>query len=310
MKLLFLLFSIILIGIPQINAATEEIGYFSNRFMWDYDPMVCLHAGISSNAAYPLEQLDSMLIGSLQRWLSGLNAYAGDEVFKVYYKQVQTHSSWEADLQYQHYGLFFPDCDINVYYLAAPALDSKTGEYFHGWTSHQIGSKQRTTVVIWTYDFDQKDFRELSDDHKAKIANATGSIDSPPDVTWFHMRPSHEYSLESTTDHELGHAFGLRHFMYNGTLSGCSNCNGYDPEIAKKSVMYYVTPRDVSEEDVKKLTDFDIQALLYKYTLDGFGGETNFLGKKYKITTEPEIEIIDIESTSRSLSDYNYHIKR
>lgn len=309
MKLLIMLLSIILIGIPQINAVTEEVGYFSDRYIWRYDPTVCLHADVSRNAAYPLEQLDSMLINSLQRWMTGLNAYAGDEVFKIYYKQVPIHSSWEADLQYQHYTLFFPDCDINVFYLAAPALDSQTGEYFHGWTSHQTGSKHRSTVLIWTYDFEQRDFRELTDEHKAKIANATGNIEAPPDVSWYHMRPTHEYALEATTDHEIGHAFGLRHFMYNGTLAGCYDC-GYQPEIAKKSVMYYSTPRNVSEEDIKKLTDFDIQSLLYKYKLDGFGGETNLFVTKYKVTSQPEIETISEEPLSRSLSEFNYHIKR
>lgn len=311
-KLIYIsVLTLLIFGTFSAFGATQEVNYFQSRYMWTYDPTICLHAEVSSNAAYEIDGLDAMLIDSLQRWMTGLNYYAGDEFFKVYYKQVAKHSSWEADLQYQHYTLFFPDCDINVFYLAAPALDTETGQYFHGWASHQTGSKHRVTVLIWTYDYDQKDFRELSNEDRSKIANATGSIDEPPDVSWFEMRPTTEHSLKATTDHEIGHAFGLGHFKYNGTLSGCDGCT-YIPEIAQQSVMYYSTPKTVTEEDVKFITDFDIQAMLDKYLYDGFGGETNFFTSRYLVenVTDINIDINSVDESTGSGIGTNYHVKR
>ncbi len=250
--------------------------------MWDKSPTVCLHTQVSSNAAYSVEVLEEILYTSLQSWLGKLNYYSGDDVFSVTLKQVPMHASYNANIQFQHYSYFFPNCDISVYYLAAPTLNPKDGSYYHGWTSHQTGSKHRTTVLIWTYDYDQRDFRDLTDAHKAKIANATNSDKVPNNTSWYHMRPSQLHSLQATTDHEIGHAFGLAHYMYNGTLRGC-NCIDYIPEIAQKSIMYFATPKDVTIEDVKQITDFDIEALLAKYGTDGFGGYTNFEYQKFHV---------------------------
>jgi len=276
--------TLLMFGIMNAFAVQSEIRYFDNRYIWDKDPTLCYHRDVSYNSAYDVYELERVLRESINAWEDGLNVYANG-TFKINMVIAEKHPAWDSSIEFQHYTWFFPECDINVIYQGPPKLDTITGMYFHGWVAHQTGSMHRATVIMWTYDWIQKNTMDLGNVAQFKMANATGGkVSAELKTSWWDMEKSSLWAIKSTTKHEIGHALGLKHFMYNGTLSGCDpKCSYYNSPSPEKSIMFYIQPKRILEQDVRDITDWDIMSLLAKYSTDGFGGFNNYL--KWKFVT-------------------------
>ena len=84
----------------------------------------------------------------------------------------------------------------------------------------------------------------------------------------------------ATLEHELGHAWGLKHHVWYGERNADIE---YTQEHASQSMMYAITPRNVTDATAKNITEIDVYAIVAKYGTDGWAGITNWKYDSFQI---------------------------
>ncbi len=242
----------------SIETGTESIPYFvsPNHFMDRNQPVVCMHE--SPNTGYDLEVYEEITKGAIANWVDKLYEVTGDNgQWYLHYVMVP-----EDDPNIAKYTNEYKYCDINVIFDNNTPLDISTGAYIKGGTWHYKSVNHWADVKIYTWDYQTPEIKVDKDGNR--IAMEYRAVYSPPEV------------MQQVLEHELGHAFGLKHHEIDMKFY---EYNDYQKEWAKKSMMYYATSPQYDED--KKIRDVDIGAIIYKYTMDGWGGKTNVEADRY-----------------------------
>ena len=235
----------------------ESIEYFDNMYLLDNKPhpTVCVYDPENYNNGYNNDELFDFVKDSVESWETLLNKYSNGNNFSINLIRIDNATS------FGEYTMKFRECDVNVNFIGAPVLNIETGGYIAGGVWHHNADRAWSDIVIYTWSYLPQDSR---------MVNGT-------EIPHFKAVPTHPNSLSATITHELGHSWGLRHYMLNDDFGE----EKYEPTYAERSVMYTYTTRDGSH--VKVLTEFDALAILTKYSTDGWGGHTNFAIDTFKI---------------------------
>lgn len=236
--------------IPTING-TQSIPFFVNQdyFMDRSQPVVCLHE--SKNSGYEQEVYEKITKDAIANWTDKLYDKTGGNIqWYLHYVFVP------EDRDELRYTDEFKYCDINIMFDNGTPLNISTGSYTKGGNWHYKNSVHWTDIKVWTWDYIPlpNEFDEERNVWQPRFE----AVLSPPEVS------------QQVLEHELGHAFGLKHHEIDGEMKFN---NYYQPEHAEKSMMYYATRAHYDPN--KQIRDIDINAIIFKYGEDGWGGETN-----------------------------------
>lgn len=258
-KYLAIIVGIILLTLllEQAWGEVESIEYFDNRYLLDNKPQptVCVHDPENFNNAYTDDELFNFVKDSVEEWETGLNKYSNGNSFSINLLRINNATG------FGEYTMKFRQCDVNINFMGAPVLNIQTGGYIAGGVWHHNADRTWSDIIIYTWSYLVEDPR---------IINGTK-------VPHYKAVPTHPNSLSATISHELGHSWGLRHYKLNDDYGATK----YEIPFAERSIMYAITSRDGSH--VKEITEFDILAILTKYSTDGWAGYTNFPIDNFKI---------------------------
>lgn len=245
----------ILISVSVITVSALEpkhkILYFENRYILDNKPHpnICFHEPEKFNNAYDNETLFTITYLAINNWVLNLKNHTGT-----------TDDRWDIELTYKSnstsYGTLtqqHPYCDVNILWAGSPILNIDTGGFHKGFAKHYSGSKTQVDIVMFTWDY---------------FPNGTDSNGIPI----YRVVPADPYVTLSVLEHELGHAFGLKHSYYEGKL----NLQSYNIDQSKRSIMYGLTDPFNNQQTLKSITKSDVYSIVAKYGTDGWGGMTNY----------------------------------
>lgn len=235
----------------------ETIPYFINEnyFLDRYKPVLCLHEP-PTNAGYTFEELQQITKKSVDDWVYKLIDNSGNEV--GWYIDIITIPAGTADFTGE-----LDHCNINVIFTNNTPIDLITGSYVKGGTWHYERVIHWSDIKVYTWDYFPIE---------SKMDNKTGKM-----VPQWQAKVAPKEVLVQVLEHELGHAFGLRHWELNGKSVPEEY---YIKEHANKSIMYYATSPFYDED--KTIKEIDIFAIIYKYGTDGWGGWTHYNYDVYK----------------------------
>ncbi|MGH7900545.1 MAG: hypothetical protein ACRENZ_02290 [Thermodesulfobacteriota bacterium] len=251
----------------------QSIEYFDNRYLLnEYVPIVCFYEPEKNNNGLPNQQLYDATFNAISDWVGALEEASGQQgVWDIGLKVIGNETSYGKPTQW-----FMRECNINIIFMGAPLLDVDTGGYFKGGARHLRGSTTYSDILIYTWDYFLIDPRTLNmTEMKEKYGDTLTD-----ETRYYEAKPVNEQILRITLEHELGHAFGLKHHLLNGKEG--DGYKDYDVEHANMSIMYYLTSRHYDIDGMKKITDFDTMAIMAKYSTDGWGNVTNYGGWQYK----------------------------
>jgi len=235
---------------PTPINGTETIPYFIDQdfFMDRNQPVVCLHE--SPNSGYDKKVYEKMTLDAMANWTDKL------------YEKTKGNTQW-----YLHYVFVEDDgvkrltdefkyCDINVMFDNSTPINITTGSYIKGGTWHYKSITHWADIKVWTWDY----FPIVGAYNETRdvIVPQWKAVLSPPKVS------------QQVLEHEFGHAFGLKHYEVDGEMK---TENNYQRNWAERSIMYYATHPLYDEN--KQIQDMDINAIILKYGIDGWGGHTN-----------------------------------
>ena len=235
---------------PSING-TESIPYYiDNDFFMDRNqPVVCLHESPSSG--YDRKVYEEITKQALENWTDKLyEKTGGHKQWYLHYVFVEDSGKQETTLDYKY-------CDINIMFTIDTPLNISTGSYVKGGTWHYVSANHWSDIKVFTWEYETE---------KPKFDNST-NVWKPQFKALLAVKEVSQQVLE----HELGHAFGLKHHELDGKMY--INGGAYDYEHAEKSMMYYATSPYYDEN--KQIRDIDIDAIISKYGTDGWGGWTD-----------------------------------
>lgn len=240
----------------------ESIEYFDNRYLLDNKPQptVCVHDPEVYNNGYTNDELFEFAKNSIEDWENLLNKYSDGNNFGINIIRVDNATG------FGEYTMKFRECDVNINFMGAPVLNIQTGGYIAGGTWHHNADRTWSDIIIYTWSFILEDPR---------MVNGT-------EASHYKASPTHPNALSATITHELGHSWGLKHYMLNDDYG----LESYETAYADRSMMYTYTTRDGSH--IKELTEFDAFALITKYSTDGWAGYTNFAIDNFIIYTDFE----------------------
>ncbi|HEC64562.1 hypothetical protein LCGC14_1307010 [marine sediment metagenome] len=237
--------------VAMING-TESIPYFVDQdfFMDRNQPVVCLHE--SPNTGYDLEVYEKITKAAMANWTDKLYSYTGGQTqWYLHYVTI-----FDGTPNVVRYTDEFKYCDINIMFDNSTPLNISDGSYVKGGTWHYKNANHWVDIVVYTWDY--VPLPNSFDEDRNVWLPQWQAVLAPENV------------MQQVLEHELGHAFGLKHHEIDGKMKFESY---YQPEHAEKSMMYYATRSFYDPE--KQIRDIDIEALIMKYQLDGWGGETN-----------------------------------
>jgi len=264
-KYLILILALSLLITPGIAFAdTEEIKFFANNLLLNdkKTPTVCFYDPETYYNGWLDDDLYWFTKYSVEIWEARLNNFSnnGDD-FNINLLRIDNATGFGKPT------IMFRECDVNINFLGAPLLNIDTGSYIKGATWHHSGDRVWMDIVLYTWDYFLQDPREKFGDEYVdnliKEYNATGY------TKHFAAEKTTQSTMIATIEHELGHAFGLKHHIWNGEY----NTSYYNKEHAEKSIMYTITDRDDTIKDIRLI---DIYAILAKYGTDGWAGYTNW----------------------------------
>jgi len=276
-KYLAMLAGIILLAIilqqieGQIWATPRhEIFYANNSdlIIKNY-PTVCIHESEKFNNGWKDEVLLGWTADIIDEWVSGLKNASGDQ--EAWDVQLQTIPASEGRGKTTK---AFTDCDVNVVFSGSPPLNIDTGQSVQGKVNRYSGSRtyHDLSMYTWTYTIGEpleKLKEQIARDYPGQ--NYTAHYTTAP-ITETHFK--------NTMKHELGHVFGLGHHLWWGKAFWTEEY--YDEIHAKQSLMYGMMSND---NMTRIITDFDYQAVIGKYTTDGWGEKTNWAPRSFVVDT-------------------------
>jgi len=237
--------------VPNING-TQSIPYFVNEryFMDRNQPVVCLHE--SPYTGYDVEIYEKITKGAIKNWTDGLyNMTGGTSQWYLHYVMVPDETPDIVRFTDE-----FKYCDINIMFDNSTPINITDGSYTKGGTWHYTRANHWADIKVYTWDYFPA--VGLYNEERNVIEKQYETKLVPVEV------------LQQVLEHEFGHAFGLKHHEIDGEI--WIDVPYYQPKHAEKSMMYYAT-RPIYDEN-KQIRLIDIQALVYKYQLDGWGGKT------------------------------------
>lgn len=269
MKISVVIFMALLVVVSSQDVFAEKqiqsIEFFDNRYLRNHElPIVCFHEPEQFNNGLPNQILYDATTEAINTWVYKLEEASGEQdIWNIGLKVIGNETSYGHPTQW-----FMYECDVNIIFMGAPTLDVNTGGYFKGGARHIRGVTAYSDVILYTWDYYMIDPRTLNmTEMKARYGN-----NLTDQTQYYEVKPVDYPTLVATLEHELGHAFGLKHHFLNGKERWG---NDYDKDHASMSIMYYLTPRSVLEEE-KVITSFDTTAIMTKYSTDGWGGITNY----------------------------------
>jgi hypothetical protein len=241
------------VSLKVVDMSKESIPYFKDRayFMDRNQPVVCLHE--SPNTGYELEIYKRITIGALTAWTDKIKERSGTGELEWYIHFTIIKERAGSGIVYTDQ---FKYCDINIIFDNSTPLDITTGSYPKGGTWHYTAGNHWSDIKIYTWDYLPIP-SEWDEERNMNVLQYEAVLTS-------------EEVLQQVLEHELGHSFGLHHHMIDGEFDLC-DC--YDKKHAMKSIMYYATPRYFDEG--RQIQDIDVDAIIWKYGTDGWGGWFN-----------------------------------
>lgn len=263
-KYLIFILALSLLVTPGIAfAETEEIKFFDNRFLLNDKkvPTVCVHEPENYNNGWGNNDLFLFTEYSVKKWEARLNQFTEDDSFDINFLIIDNATGFGKPT------IMFRECDININFMGAPRLNIDTGGYLKGGIWHHSGDRVWSDIILYTWDYFIQDPREIFGDEY--VDNLIKEYNATDYTKHYSAEKTTQSTIIATLDHELGHAFGLKHHTWNGEY----NLDIYDKEHAGKSIMYTVTDRI---EKIKDIQEIDVYAILAKYGTDGWAGYTNW----------------------------------
>ena len=237
--------------IPTING-TQAIPYFinPNYFMDRNQPVVCLHE--SQNTGYDVDVYEKITKSAIKNWTDGLYDITGGTT-QWYLHYVMVPDKTPDIIRFTDE---FKYCDINIIFDNSTPLNISDGSYTKGGTIHYTRGNHWVDVIIYTWDY----------------IPAISTYDEKRNVSFPQWEAvlAPENVLQQVLEHELGHAFGLKHHTIDGKM--WIDDPHYQSEHAEKSMMYYATR--AFHDPNKQIRDIDLEAIIAKYQNDGWGGKT------------------------------------
>ncbi len=252
------------------NVPQHEIYYANNSdlIIKPY-PTICIHESEVFNNGWKDEVLLGWTTNVINEWIVGLKNYSGN--YEAWDVQIQTISN---STSYGKISQMFPDCDVNIVFAGTPPLNIDTGESIQGKVNRYSGSRTFAdlSVYTWVYTLGEP-LEELKEQIKTDYPE--GNYTAHYSVT-----PINEIHFKNTMKHEIGHVFGLGHHKWWGKAFWLDNY--YDEGQANQSLMYGIM---ADNNKTRSITNFDYQAIIEKFEVDGWGGKTNWTPRSFVITT-------------------------
>ncbi len=248
------------------NVPQHEIYYANNSdlIIKSY-PMICIHESEVFNNGWNDEILLGWTTDVINEWVVGLKNYSGNyEAWDVQIQAIPNSTSYGKITQ------MFPYCDVNVVFAGTPPLNIETGESIQGKVNRYSGSRTFADLSVYTWVYT---LGEPLEELKEQIVR-----DFPDGnyTTHYSVEPISEIHFKNTMKHELGHVFGLSHHKWWGKAFWTDNY--YDGEHARQSLMYGIMS---DNNKTRLITDFDYQAIIEKFEVDGWGEKTNWAPRSF-----------------------------
>jgi len=221
---------------------------------------------------YDTENLFKVVKIAINEWVWKLNNFTGStgDEWNVGLKLITNETAFGRPT------IEFRECDVNISFLGAPVLNMDTGGYFKGGAHHFSGDRNWVDIIMYTWDYFPKDNRTIVNNiSQAQLDFIFEERKVDPDliIRHYEAKPSTGLIMVTVLTHELGHAWGLKHHVWNGERNADLR---YVIEHGEQSMMYALTPRNVTDANQKSITDIDTYAIVAKYGTDGWAGITNW----------------------------------
>ncbi len=246
----------------------HQIDYFDNKYLMNNHPMpvVCVFEPETNANPYNIGNLTKMVHIAVNEWVYQIrNFTGGGDEWTVGLKVIENKTSFGKPT------MQFRECDINFSFMGAPPLNIETGSYFKGGAHHFSGDRNFVDIILYTWDYFPKDDRERVGNISQEQLDFMATTDVIP--KYFEAKPTTPRTMVSVMMHELGHGFGIKHHVWFGERNADI---AYIQEHGEQSMMYALTPRNVTDYNEKSITEIDTYAIVAKYGTDGWGGITNW----------------------------------